>query len=302
VTSAIATAAATVTFVPPFSPLFACGVLDLLEPLPPAPLAVASPVARFASAFSFTVDFVGESSPDSGFESFFSFAPAELAFASVTFAEEPSALNETLPVAVRFRSSCESTRCSADTSASERPMPALPPFVAPLAFVVVEAVCVAWAVSAPVMVRSGPVPIDALVVTVENVSATCAESAKLPLPADAPPCAVVVILSVLVAVIVRSSAPLSAEPSGRPANVVSSRMFSAKEAPIPVVLPSADCFAVAIAWLSWFDVALSVRSPPTVTGSVPWMLEVEVAITTFTAIEPATPTLLPPAPDVVCDL
>ena len=69
---------------------------------------------------------------------------------------------------------------------------ALPPFVAPVVIVFVEAVCVACAVSAPPSVRSAPVPIDAVVVTFESVIATCAESATLPLPAEAPPFAVVV--------------------------------------------------------------------------------------------------------------
>jgi hypothetical protein len=50
--------------------------------------------------------------------------------------------------------------------------------------------------------------------------------------------------------------------------------------------------------LSRFEVALSVRSPFTVTGSAPSMSAVAFATTTLTAIEPATPTSLPPAPEV----
>ena len=94
-------------------------------------------------------------------------------------------------------------------------MPALPPFVAPVAVVVTFAVCVAWAVSAPPIERSGPVPTDALVVTFESEIATWAERAMLPLPAEAPPSAVVVIVSVSVDVSVRFLAPVSVAPFGQ---------------------------------------------------------------------------------------
>ena len=131
--------------------------------------------------------------------------------------------------------------------------------------------------------------------------ATCADTAALPLPASAPPSAVVVAASVLVAVIVRSSTPVRTESSARPAVVVSLTTLSANEAPTPVVSP--PCFfAVAIAWLSRFDVAASVRSPLTATGSVPSTTAAASETTTLTASEPATPTLLPPAPEVACAL
>ena len=62
-------------------------------------------------------------------------------------------------------------------------MPALPPFVSPIAVVVTFAVCVACAVERRVIVRSAPVPIEALVVMFEIEIATWAESARLPLRA-----------------------------------------------------------------------------------------------------------------------
>ena len=87
-------------------------------------------------------------------------------------------------------------------------------------------------------------------------------------PGDAD--AVVVAVSVDVAVIVRSCASTSCEPSGRPAVVVSQTRLSAIEAPMPVVSPSADCFARAVAVFSTFDVAVSSTfAPLTSTGSVP---------------------------------
>src|SRR5690349_805278 len=149
------------------------------------------------------------------------------------------------------------------------------------------------------MVRSSPVPTDAVVVTFASVIATCAESATLPLPADAPPFAVVDELSVSVDEIVRLFAPLIVEPSGRPAVVVSLTTLRAKEAPTPLVLPSLDCFAVASAVLVRFEPALRLRSPFNVAfGIAPSTSPVELFTTTTTAIEPATPTLVPPAPEI----
>ena len=175
----------------------------------------------------------------------------------------------------------------------------LPPFVEPLAFVVTLAFWVACAVSPPVRMRSGPLPTVALVVMFEIEIATCAEMATLPLPADAPPSAVVVIASVPVDVSVRFLAPFRTASLGRPAVVVSLTTLTATEAPTPDALPSVACFAVAIAWLSKFEVAPNERSAPfSATGSVPSTSEVVFATTTLTASEPATPTLLPPAPEV----
>ncbi len=116
----------------------------------------------------------------------------------------------------------------------------------PVAVVVVVAVCVAWAESLPPSPRSWvPVPIEAVVVTLEIPIATCAETAALPLPAEAPPKAVVVIASVPVAFSVRSPTPVSQASFGRPAVVVSLTTFSASDAPTPVVSPAADCLASA---------------------------------------------------------
>jgi len=66
---------------------------------------------------------------------------------------------------------------------------------------------------------------------------------------------------------------------------------------MPVVFPP-TFLAVAIAWLSRFDAAVSTRSPLTATGSsvLPRISANVFETTTLTASEPATPTLLPPAP------
>ena len=132
----------------------------------------------------------------------------------------------------------------------------------------------------------------------EIAMATCAESARLPPPADAPPTAFVVIASVPWAVIVRLVAPVSVEPSARPAALVSLTTLTATAAPMPVVLPSLDCLASAVAWLVRLEVDASVKAPFTTTpvGVVTWALV--LLVTTLTAIDPATPTLLPPAPEV----
>ena len=142
-------------------------------------------------------------------------------------------------------------------------------------------------------------PTDAVVVTFASVIATCAERAMLPLPAEAPPFAVAEEASVSVDEIVRFLAPLIVEPSGRPAVVVSLTTLSANEAPTPLVLPSLACFAVASAVLVRFEAALKLRSPSKAAlADAPSMSVVELLTTTRTAIEPATPTLVPPAPEI----
>ena len=90
----------------------------------------------------------------------------------------------------------------------------------------------------------GPEPTEAVVVTFEIAIAACAASATVPLPVEAPPCAVVVIVSVPSAVIVRFFAPFRTESSGRPAVVVSLTTLTATEMPTPLALPSVACFAV----------------------------------------------------------
>ena len=107
VTMAMAAAAATVTVVPPFSPLFASGVVVEPEFLPLDALDVSLPTFRLSSAFLLTV--LPLLSVSSAPEPDFSAAPAELAVASVSFDEEPSARKLTSPAAVRLRSSWEST-------------------------------------------------------------------------------------------------------------------------------------------------------------------------------------------------
>ena len=129
--------------------------------------------------------------------------------------------------------------------------------------------------------------------------ATSAPNEKLPsLPVEAPPSAVVVIVSVLVALIVRSWTPVRSASFAMPAVVVSLTTCTATEAPMPDALPSVACFAFASALFSKFDVAFSVRFPLTATGVGLSMTAVASATTMLTETEPATPMLLPPAPEV----
>ncbi|MHB1241784.1 MAG: hypothetical protein ACYC1P_00025, partial [Gaiellaceae bacterium] len=97
----IATAAATVTVVPPFSPLEASGVELEPELWPPFDVEALLPVSRFLFAFWFGV--WPELSVASSPLPLFSSAPAELAAAWVSFEDEPSAVKLTLPPAVRLR-------------------------------------------------------------------------------------------------------------------------------------------------------------------------------------------------------
>ena len=142
VTIAMATAAATVTVVPPlppFSPLFAFGVF-LPAVLPLESLVFADVQVRVGLAVHVLVRGVGRPWRSS----FFSSAPAELACASVSFEDEPSAREAHGPVrASGSGCSVDSTSWFAIRRASDRPIPALPPFVSPDAVVVVLAFCVA---------------------------------------------------------------------------------------------------------------------------------------------------------------
>ncbi len=122
---AIAAAAATVTVVPPFSPLFAFGVLEEPESLPAALFDVLLPSASWLSALVLTS--LPVSSVAVSLELDFSLLPAELALASVSLPEWPSAASVTSPPAVRLRLSWEAAMWLATRSAIEMPMPALPP-------------------------------------------------------------------------------------------------------------------------------------------------------------------------------
>ena len=142
----IAAAAATVTVVPPFSPLEASGVVDEPELWPPFDRrgVVAGAEVRRSPSRSCS----GRSCPCPRRRCpILPSAPAELAAACVSFDEEPSAVKLTLPPAVRFALQLRVDEVVRRRRApSERPMPALAPFVAPFAFVVAFAVWVACAV------------------------------------------------------------------------------------------------------------------------------------------------------------
>ena len=142
VTIPMATAAATVTLLPPPSPVLASGVFEEPESLPLALVEVSLPSFNWSSDFLFTSLLDESVSP--GADVFLPSAPAELALASVSLADEPSAAKLTVPpVWVRLRFSCDWTMWLATSIATEMPMPALPPLVAPLALVVADADCVA---------------------------------------------------------------------------------------------------------------------------------------------------------------
>src|SRR5258708_7050923 len=97
---AMAAAAATVTVVPPFSPLFAFGVLDEPESLPLAAVDWALPLV---SLFELSV----EVSP----ESFFPGAPTSLELDSVSLIDAPSAAKLSAPpgLPTKLRFSCDET-------------------------------------------------------------------------------------------------------------------------------------------------------------------------------------------------
>ena len=178
-------------------------------------------------------------------------------------------------------------------------MPALPPFVSPEAFVVVVAFCVACAVRLPRERQRPPVPTDAVVVMFEIAIAACAASATVPLPVEAPPSAVVVIASVLVGGDRQVLGAVQHRAVGSPAVVVSLTTLTATEMPTPLALPSVSCFATARApgcrvrgrAQRQVDAVQRDRVVPSTSAVVS-------ATTTLTAIEPATPTLLPPAPEI----
>ena len=142
---------------------------------------------------------------------------------------------------------------------SAAPTPTLSPFAEPSASVLADAVCVAVAEIAPVVVTSAPTPIVADVVTFERSMATSAVSAT---PPAAPFFAKPVEASVVVAESVRLLAPVSVALSASEAVVVSFRIVSETEAPTPTVLPVApSSFGCALFVELAAEAALSETSP-----------------------------------------
>ena len=177
-------------------------------------------------------------------------------------------------------------------------MPTLSPFAEPSASLVADAVCVAVAEIAPVVVSVPPRPIVAEVVTFESMIATSAVTAT---PPAAPFLAKPVAASVVVAESVRLSAPVKATLSPTEAVVVSLRIVSETEAPTPTVLPVApSSFGCALFVETAAEAALRLTSPPpaftTALGEiVATVLIVMIPIDT----EPATPIVPEAAPEVV---
>ncbi len=106
---AMAAAAATVTVVPPFSPLFAFGVLDEPESLPLAAVDWSLPTFRLSSALALVSLF--ELSVEVSPESFFPGAPTSLELDSVSLIDAPSAAKLSAPpgLPTKLRFSCDET-------------------------------------------------------------------------------------------------------------------------------------------------------------------------------------------------
>ena len=253
-----AIAAATVTDVPPLSPVLAAGVLLCLVALPPVLVEVLLPRASWSSAFWLT--FLPEPSEP---EPFSPLAPAALAVASLRVEEAPSASKVTAPPVVVSRCSELSTSWSAETRASEAPIARVAPEparVAPSALLDPVARWTALLSSLPVVVSALPAPTLAEVLTLLTVMATTAVKTAV-LPPEAPPFAAVVALSVPVARSVRSWTPLRSLASSRPARTSSVTTLTATDAPTPTVPPLV--LASAVTSLVRLLPAVSERSPCT---------------------------------------
>ena len=180
--------------------------------------------------------------------------------------------------------------------AIDAPAPTLELVVSPLAIVVTEAVCVASASSAPVIIRfaAGPAPgcpTVAFVVTFEIEIATEGVIASLP---SAPFSASVSIVSVVVAVSVRLPAPVSAAPSPTVALVVSLTMLMANDAPIPTPLTPPSSFRLCSVPVAT-DGSSASASPPLVAASwrvIPCMPSTVVGVTLLAKYWP--PSTRPP--------
>ncbi|GAB3043242.1 hypothetical protein GCM10027052_26750 [Parafrigoribacterium mesophilum] len=169
-------------------------------------------------------------------------------------------------------------------AAREDPLPAA---VAPFAVVVALAVWSAFAVIPALVDSAGPVRMEATVRTFEiAMLATPVRDADDPPPA--PPSVSVVVSSVLVASMFSALMPVMADAAARPACTATLIRLMATEAPTPTEPPS--CFAVALAWLLWPAVAFSATSALPAELPAPRTSAAVVAVTEFTATEPAIDT------------
>ena len=221
-----ATAAATDTGPPDVD---ADGVAVELEPDPPL-------AADWLPAFERSPA-TWPSTPPDGAELEVPFADA---VADPFVVEEPVALIVAAPPTVSERLVVADTASVASVTATAAPTAAVEADAEPDAVVVADAVCVAVTVRFPATDVAAPVPIDAVVVTVESDTAIDGATATLPLAA--PPVAVVVIVSVPVACTVRLC-PEKTEPSASAARVVSVIRSSATAAPMPEPVVPAVAFA-----------------------------------------------------------
>ena len=224
-------------------------------------------------------------------------APLALAFASVSVAELPEALNSTVPSVAKLLRVVAITEWSATPSARAAPTEVLVPAASPCASVVTVDVSVALATTFPSTASVTPSPMEASVRKVVQEMATTGVTA---VPPAAPPWAMVVTRRLLVASSVRSFAVTFA-PSSMTARVLSSTTFTAIEAPMPVFAPVvASAAAPAAAELSMADVATNRRSVSGALTVFPLSTAaVVLTLTTPTDREPANPTFAAaPAPEV----
>jgi hypothetical protein len=178
-----ATAAATDTGPPDVD---AKGVVVELEPEPPAAVEWLFAFVRSPATWPSTP-------PDGAADD----VPAADAVA-VPFVElDPFAVTLAAPPTVSGRALDAVTTFVASFTVTAAPIAAVDACAPPVAVVVADAVCVAETTSAPPSVVGPPVPIDAVVVTVDSETAT-AGATPTP-PPDEPDSAAVVIVFVLVA-------------------------------------------------------------------------------------------------------
>ena len=253
-------AAPTETPLPPLSSALGAAVV----PEPPPAGACASAAARSCATWPSTPPAGAPGWPSPG-------APSADAVDVADAVEEPSAWKETAPAAARFRASEASTSWSAKVSASATPTAASSASEPPLAVVTADAVCSAFASTAPVSGIAAPVPIVARLETFEIATATAGAIATEALAA--PVSAAVVRPWPPAARSVRSPPATSVAPSAIDASRWSLTIAIAIEAPIPTVSgvgpPSSTCAGSAFTVDTATDSAASRTAPVPASSEAP---------------------------------
>ena len=235
--------------------------------------------------------------------------PAALAVALVLVPDIVVAFRVTSLPASRFRARVADTVSTAVVRANEAPTATLLPWVAPVAVVVMAVVWLASASYAPPMARA--VPLSTLARVVSTARVTAAVGVMEILAPAAPPDTSVSRVWLAVAPRVRLPASVRTTFLSISAVVVFTAMFMPTEAPTPTSaeLPLTVTFASALTVLLVVLLAVRLTSPgvvllPASTLAAAWLVRLSaparvaaaVFTTVFTAREPATPTLPPPAP------